>query len=94
MFFDWSVMRQGSGTIDPVNLIVIIENGDNEVTFDIPPSGYVSGQAISWIRAEVDLTGVTLTKDTKITIRQTNWQLPTANRWFLDNVEISSTPNF
>ena len=94
MTFDWSVMRQGSGVIDPVNLIVIVENGTSEVTFDIPPSGFVNGQAIEWIRAEIDLTGVELTKDTKITIRQTNWQLPTANRWFLDNIEISYTPEW
>lgn len=92
MSFDWCPMRQGSGTIDPVNLIVIIENGDNEVTIDIPPSGFASGQTLMWIRAEVDLTGVTLTKDTKITIRQTQWPLNTANRWFLDNIEISSIP--
>lgn len=94
MSFDWSVMRQGSGVIDPVNLIVIIENGASEITFDIPPSGFENGQALSWIRAEVDLTGVELTKDTKITIRPIQWPLNTANRWFLDNIEISYTPEW
>lgn len=93
MSFDWCPMRQGSGTIDPVNLIVIIKNGENEVTFDIPASGFESGHRLEWIRAEVPLTGVALTKDTQITIRQTNWQLTTANRYFLDNIEISSVIN-
>ncbi len=90
MSFDWCPLRQGSGTIDPVNLIVIIQNGTEEVTFDIPESGFEAGHKLEWIRAEVALTGVTLTKETQITIRQTNWKLSTANRYFLDNIEISS----
>ena len=93
MSFDWCPMRQGSGKIDPVNLIVIITNGSNEVTFDIPEAGFEDGHRLEWIRAEVELTGVAITKETKITIRQTNWQLKTANRYFLDNIEISSTAN-
>lgn len=87
--FDWCPMRQGSGTIDPVNLIVIVANGSSETTFEIPESGFESGHKLAWIKAEVRLAGVAITKDTKITIRQTNWQLSTANRWFLDNIEIS-----
>lgn len=90
MSFDWCPMRQGSGKIDPVNLIVIITNGTNEVTFDIPEAGFEDGHQLEWIRAEVDLTGLTITKDTRITIRQTNWGVATANRYFLDNIEISS----
>ena len=93
MSFDWCPMRQGSGVIDPVNLIVIITNGTNEVTFDIPEAGFENGHRLEWIRAEVDLSGVPITKETQITIRQTNWQLPTANRYFLDNIEISSVIN-
>jgi len=86
--FDWCPMRQGSGTIDPVNLIVIVANGSDEATFEIPESGFESGHVLEWIRAEVALTGVTISKDTRITIRQTNWQLKTANRWFLDNIKL------
>lgn len=86
--FDWCPMRQGSGKIDPVNLIVIVSNGSDEVTFEIPESGFESGHVLEWIRAEVALTGVTISNDTKITIRQTNWQLSTANRWFLDNIKL------
>jgi hypothetical protein len=90
MSFDWCPMRQGSGKFDPVNLIVIITNGSDEVTFDIPEAGFELGQTLEWIRAEVELTGVEITTDTKITIRPTNWEIPTANRYFLDNIEISS----
>ncbi len=86
--FDWCPMRQGSGTIDPVNLIVIVANGSDEVTFDIPEAGFVSGQKLAWIKAEVQLAGIKITKDTKITIRQTQWPAATANRWFLDNLKL------
>ncbi len=86
--FDWCPMRQGSGKIDPVNLIVIVANGSDEVTFEIPESGFEDGHRLEWIRAEVALTGVTISNDTRITIRQTNWQLSTANRWFLDNIKL------
>ncbi len=86
--FDWCPMRQGSGKIDPVNLIVIVTNGSEEVTFDIPESGFETGHVLEWVRAEVELTGLTISNDTKITIRATQWQVSTANRWFLDNIKL------
>lgn len=93
MSFDWCPMRQGSGKIDPVNLIIIIKNGSDEVIFDIPEDGFENGQRLEWIPAEVELTGVEITEETEITIRPTNWQLSTANRYFLDNIEISNSDN-
>lgn len=88
--FEWCPMRQGepSNKIDPVNLIVIVENGGAEVTFDIPESGFEPGHRLEWIKAKVELSGVTITADTKITIRQTQWPAATANRWFLDNIKL------
>ncbi|RIJ48878.1 hypothetical protein D1614_10160 [Maribellus luteus] len=86
--FDWCPMRQGSGKIDPVNLVVIVTNGSEEVTFDIPESGFETGHVLEWVRAEVELTGLTISNDTKITIRATQWQVSTANRWFLDNIKL------
>lgn len=91
MAFDWCPMRQGSGVIDPVNLIVIVTNGTTEVEFEVPESGWEEGHKLEWIHAEVELSGVTITKDTKITLRQTQWPAATANRWFLDNIEVYST---
>lgn len=88
--FDWCPMRQGSGTIDPVNLIVIISEGDKEiVSYDVPESGWESGHKLEWIRAEVTIEGVDITPETRITLRQTQWPAATANRWFLDNIELS-----
>ncbi|MCE4563851.1 BACON domain-containing protein [Maribellus sp. CM-23] len=86
--FDWCPMRQGSGKIDPVNLIVIVTNGSEEVTFDVPESGFETGHVLEWVRAEIELTGVTINNDTKITIHATQWQVSTANRWFLDNIKL------
>lgn len=89
--FDWCPMRQGpdkGDRVDPVNLIVIVTNGNEEVTFEIPESGWEDGHKLEWIRAEVQFGGVAISKDTKITIRQTQWPAATANRWFLDNIKI------
>ena len=88
--FDWSPMRQGTGKIDPVNLYVLVENGEDSKQFDIPECGWENGHKLEWIPAKVELTGVTINKDTKITIRQTQWEVGTANRWFLDNLKLAA----
>ena len=88
--FDWCPMRQGSGKIDPVNLIVIISEGENEVTrYEVPECGWENGHVLEWIRAEVEIIGVDITPETRITITQTQWEVSTANRWFLDNIELT-----
>lgn len=88
MEFDWCPMRQGSGKIDPVNLIVIVENGGNETTFEVPTHNWANGHTLEWIKASIELSGITINKNTNITIRQTEWPLATANRWFIDNIRI------
>lgn len=90
--FDWCPMRQGSGKIDPVNLVVIISNGDEEVaTYDVPECGWADGHVLEWIRAEVTIEGIDITPETRITITQTQWEVSTANRWFLDNIELAKS---
>ena len=86
--FDWCGMRQGSGKIDPVNLIVIFENGSDKVQIDIPELGWEDGHKLEWVRAEVSLKGITVNKDTKITITQTQWEVGTAG-----SSTISKYPN-
>ncbi len=86
--FDWSVMRQGSGKIDPVTLYVEVKNGDDVVRYDIPTHGWENGHKLEWIKATVDLSGVKIDKDTRITISQNEWEVGTANRWMLDNIKI------
>ena len=91
--FDWCPMKQGSSNdfkIDPVNLIVEVTNGDDVKTFEVPTHGWENGHVLEWIHASVALTGATVTADTKITIKQQEWGVKTANRWFLDNIKIVS----
>lgn len=86
--FEWCPMRQGSGKIDPVTLFVEIANGDDAVKIDVPTHGWANGHKLEWIKATVDLGGYKITKDTKITISQNEFDEATANRWFLDNIKI------
>lgn len=88
--FDWCPMRQGSGKIDPVHLIVIVTNGSEETTFEVPTHGWANDHKLEWINAVVDLSSAKIGKDTKITIRQTEWPAATANRWFIDNIKVYS----
>lgn len=86
--FDWCPMRQGSGKLDPVNLIVVVNNGGSEQTFEVPTHGWENGHRLEWIHASVDLSSATINENTTITIKQKEWGVGTANRWFLDNVKI------
>ena len=90
--FDWCPMRQGSGKIDPVDLIVIIKNGSDETTLTVPTHNWPNGHVLEWIKATISLDGIKIDKDTRITIRQIDeqWPAATANRWFLDNIRIYS----
>ena len=89
--FDWCPMRQGSGKIDPVTLFVeVTEDGKEPVKIDVPEAGWENGHRLEWIRAEVDLSAYKIDKYATITISQNEFDLTTANRWFLDNVKIKS----
>lgn len=88
--FDWCPMRQGGGKLDPVNLLVVVENGSESTTFTVPTHGWEDGHVLEWIHASVDLSSVSLTEKTRITIRQTDDEnnAGTANRWFIDNIKV------
>lgn len=86
--FDWSGMRQGSGKIDPVNLYVNVINGSDVQRIDVPALGWEDGHKLEWVKAEIDLSGMKIDANTKIQITQTQWEVGTANRWFIDNIKI------
>lgn len=90
--FDWCPMRQGSGKVDPVNLLVVVDNGSASKTFEVPTHGWEDGHVLEWIPAEIDLSEVTIDQNTKVTIRQTDEEnaAGTANRWFIDNIVIKA----
>ncbi|MGM9763815.1 MAG: BACON domain-containing protein [Candidatus Cryptobacteroides sp.] len=88
--FDWCPMKQGSGKVDPVNLLVVVENGSESTTFTVPTHGWENNHALEWIPATINLSGVVITETTRITIRQTDEEnnAGTANRWFIDNIKV------
>lgn len=86
--FVWSGMRQGSGKIDPVNLYINVINGDDVHRIDVPELGWENGHKLEWVEVTIDLSGLKIDANTKIQITQTQWEVATANRWFLDNLKI------
>lgn len=86
--FDWSGMRQGSGKIDPVHLYVEVNCNGAIGKIDVPELNWENDHPLEWVRAEVDLSDYKIDKNSTITITQTEWEVSTANRWFLDNVKV------
>ncbi|MCM1348445.1 MAG: hypothetical protein NC338_03455 [Firmicutes bacterium] len=88
--FDWSTMRQGDGTMDPTKLVVIVENGTDKKTYDVPEHGLEADSRLRWIHAAITLTGVTVNENTKITIRpeDAQWGVAGQHRWFIDNIKV------
>lgn len=91
--FDWYSQRQGSGVFDPTELVVIVTNGSDATQFPVAPLTFQTGDKAAWTRAEISLTGLTLTKDTRITIRNADSQLTSAKalRWHIDNITLSKS---
>lgn len=92
IYFDWCPMRQGSGKLDPVHLLVQVENGEDTATFEVPTHGWEDGHKLEWIHSRVPLTGVSIDENTRITIRQIDAEnaAGTANRWFIDNIIVEA----
>lgn len=96
--FDWCPMRQGSGKWDTTILVIVVNNGDEpELQFPVMPLEIADGAAFQWYHTEVPLTHATLTKDTRLTIRNLDPQWPgnaqelgsnLTWRYFLDNVKV------
>ena len=91
--FDWCSMRQGSGTWDPTEIVVIINTDGNEVQYPIDKWNFVKDAAYQWITEKVAVKAGGIKKGSTITIRNADSQWPVegsapALRWFLDNVKI------
>lgn len=93
--FDWCSMRQGSGTWDPTELVVIVANGEDEKQFLVPTYFFEENAEYKWIPTSVELAGATFGADTRIVIRNIDAQFPVidaapALRWFLDNIKVTA----
>lgn len=94
--FDWGPMMSGSNNWDDTRLVVVVANGESEKKFEIPAAKLTHGSPGDWQHASVDLTGVTVKADTKITIRNIDAHWPLDDkfgktglvRYFLDNIKI------
>ena len=63
-------------------------NGSDVQRIDVPALGWEDGHKLEWVKAEIDLSGMKIDANTKIQITQTQWEVGTANRWFIDNIKI------
>lgn len=94
--FDWHPMMSGSKNFDDVLLVVVVANGSNEIQFEIPADKLVDKEKTEWQHASVDMTGVKVTPETTITIRNIDAHWPLDGeygktglvRYFLDNIKI------
>ena len=89
--FDTCTQRQGSGVFDDTELVIIVETGTDRNDFELTVPHPETNGAYNWHKVEVDLQGVAVTPDTKITIRNADsqWPSPKALRWYLDNIKIT-----
>ncbi|MCI1681682.1 MAG: BACON domain-containing protein [Bacteroides sp.] len=95
--FDWAPMVGGSRKFDPVKLIVSVTNGNQVVELDPIGHSFVDTvDKLEWLHADVVIDGVTITKDTRISIKSDGWgdtKSTTGSsvyrRWFLDNIKLT-----
>ncbi len=96
--FDWAPMVGGTRKFDPVEVVVVVANGEDVVEFG--PVGHTftdEVDVLSWIHSEISLENITITKSTKITIRTKVWGESSSTnggtkiyqRWFIDNIKIT-----
>ena len=72
--FDWAPMVGGTRKFDPVQLIITVTNGSETVELDPIGHNFVNEvDKLEWLHADVVLEGVSITKDTRITIKSDAW---------------------
>ncbi len=94
--FDWCPMKRGESknfAYDPTKLVVVVINGENETQFPVEPLTIEDGAPFKWYNTVVDLKDATLTKDSRIVIRNADDQWPAEKkgemlRWFFDNLKV------
>lgn len=95
--FDWAPMVGGTGKFDPVKIIVSITNGSQIIQLNPIGHSFVDTvDKLKWLHAEVLIEGVTITKDSRISIKSDGWgdtKSTTGSsvyrRWFIDNIKLT-----
>ncbi len=101
--FDWCPWRDKAPAdglnYDAVQIVVVVDKGGVETQFPVPALSLAAGASLKWYPVEVDLKGVSLDKNTTITIRPIDDQcMPKyANkgyfRFFLNKVKVFKPGN-
>ncbi len=88
--FDWCPMITGTHKYDAVDLAVLITNNGTDTELATFSHGLDNSEKMRWLHAEVNIEGINITKDTKITIRSKDWSATNKaqRRWFLDNIKL------
>ncbi len=94
--FDWVPMCSGAQNFDDTRIVVIVENADGAVQFPVPEDNLTDKVAMKWQHVEIDLSSVTVTPETKISIRNIDDHWPLEGdygktglvRYFLDNIKV------
>lgn len=82
------------GKFDVTQLVVIVENGDNEQQFVQTGHDFQQHDKLKWIPVDIDLSGVTMDKNTRITIRNIDSQYGENGaqtgvyRYFIKNLKV------
>jgi len=101
--FDWCPWRDKAPAdglnYDAVQIVVVVDKGGVETQFPVPALSLAAGASLKWYPVEIDLKGVSLDKNTTITIRPIDDQcMPKyANegyfRFFLNKVKVFKPGN-
>lgn len=89
MNIEWCPMRAGgtTQTIDPTKIVIIVKNGEDVKTFEVPACEWETGHKLEFIKASVPLTDAKIDANTEITIRPEDSQYNGASgqhRWFIN----------
>lgn len=89
--FDWTPAKSSAGVYDLSEIVVVVTNGSSSVQIAVPARPQETGAVHRWFREEITLTGVTVNRDTRITLRNVDSQWGNVKgvfRWYLDNIKI------
>ena len=93
--FDWCSMRQGSGTWDPTELVIIVNYNGSETTYPLDAWNYENGATYAWEKASLNLPAGSIGKGATISVRNCDNQWPggakNTFRWFIDNIKLCDT---
>lgn len=92
--FDWCSQRQGSGKWDATEIVVIVNTDGTDVSYPVEAWSFPQDALYEWVNEKIEIKAGGLKKGSTITIRNADSQWPnekgSANRWFLDNVQVYS----